>query len=243
LRNPNIGSLPVIQRHADPVQWLQHNLTVGYPENGFLLSICLSGDASEKNDLAAIVDSIALAYRNEVLDQLRQERLVARDLLSRSLDNLNSEIKRKLDEYLDIARESGKVEVSNGSILQSVDQKRLDRVEDELMRLENQLAIDVKDSKDKAKLIEQRVTQLRKSRDELYATIAKHSEISADLETRKRNLDQLHSIAAEMSTRLEWLDLEANAPDQIRQVQPAVVSPQGLTSRLPVARDPVANAR
>ncbi len=242
IRNPNVGSLSILQRHGDPVKWLQGKLVVNYPENGCLLSISLTGNESEKEDLAPLIDAIALAYRNEVIDEERQQRLVFRDMLSRNIDNLNGEYKRKLDEYLDIARESGRIEGTSGDILRSVAQKRVDRIDDELMRLENQLAIDAKDTPKKASLIEQRLSQLRKNRDEQWAQLHREVERSTDLETRKRDLDQLQSIATEMSTRLEWLDLDASAPDRIRQVQPAVISPQAVSSRLvPTARSVVSS--
>ncbi|HEX4415274.1 MAG TPA: hypothetical protein VH107_16700 [Lacipirellulaceae bacterium] len=232
LRNPAVGGLPVLQGHTDPVQWLQENLAVSYPKDGCLLAISLTGDESEKQQLAAVVDAVAKAYKDEVIDQERQRRLVVRDMLSRSIDSLNIEIKRKFDEFLDIARESGRTEISDGQVLQSLAQKRVDRIDDEIMRLENQLAIDAKDAPKKATLIEQRLAQLRKNRDERWEELRKDTERSADLETRKRDLDQLQSIAAEMSTRLEWMDIDANAPDRIRQVQTAIISPQTLSSRL-----------
>lgn len=243
LRNPGIGALSIVQGHADPVQWLQKNLVINYPEDGALLSISLTGDESAKEDLVNLVNAIATSYRNEVVDRGRQERLVFRDMLSRTIDNLNIEIKRKLDEYLDITRESGRVEGSSGGVLHSLAQKRIDRIEDELMRLENQLAIDAKDSKSKSSQIEKRLAELRKSRDEESARLSKEVERSADLETRKSDLEQLQSLVAEMSKRLECIDLDANAPDRIQQVQAAVISPQSMASRFPANRGRVANSR
>jgi hypothetical protein len=233
LRNPSVGSLPIIQRHADPVKWLQDNLALSYPKDGCLLEISLSGDESEKEDLAAVVDSVAKAYKDEVIDQARQRRLVVRDMLSRSIEQLNFEHKRKLDEYLDIAREMGKFEFTDGQVLQSLAQKRVDRIDDEIMRLENELSIDAKDaSKKKTDLMQQRLSELRKNRDARWAELSKEAERSADLETRKHDLGQLQSLSDEMTIRLEWLDVDANAPDRIRQVQPAVISPQSISSRL-----------
>ncbi len=244
LRDPKIGSLPILQDHADPVQWLKQNLTVEFPQNGAILSISLRGDESQKKEIAAIVDAISRSYWNEAVDQERQQRLVTRDLFDRNLRNLNEEIRHKLDEYLDIARETGKAEAAQGQRSISFDQelKRLDRIEDELMRFENQLAIDLTDTPTKAKLIKQRVAELQKNRDELYGAIAKQSEISTDLDTRKRDLDCLRAISVDMATRLQWLDIDANSPDRIRQVQAAIVSPQSLTSRFPATHDPIANS-
>jgi hypothetical protein len=243
LRNPSTGALSMLQRRTDPVQWLEQNLDVSFPQNGSLLSISLSGDESEKEELITIVDAVARAYQNEVIGGNRQERLMTRDLLSRNLDNLNSEIKRKLNEYLDIARELGHLDANNGLAIQSLDQKRLERTEDEIMRLENQLAIDANDKPAKAKVIQQRLAELTKSRDGLAADLTRHIERSADLETRRQDLDQLRSIANDMSTRLEWLDLDATAPDRIRQVQPATVSPQSLSSRISETRQQTASTR
>ena len=92
---------------ADPVEWLQDNLAVDFPQNGEILSISLTGDELPE-DLVRLVDSVSKAYKDEVINELRQRRLANRDLLARNLENLNKEIKRKLEEYLDIARETGK---------------------------------------------------------------------------------------------------------------------------------------
>jgi polysaccharide biosynthesis transport protein len=240
LRDPDIGSLPAIQRHSEPVEWLQNNLVVEYPENGRLLAIRLKGPESEREDLVRIVDAIAKAYRNEVIDQERQERLVTRDLLSRSLGNVNGEIKRKLDEYLDIARESGRQEAGSGQVLQQLDTKRLDRVENQLMQLENQLTMEPKKDQQKGKLIETRISQLKSRQTELEKLLTRRAEKSADLETRRQDIDQLQSISNEMSIKLQRLDIAANSPDRIRQVQPAMISP--LASRFPSA-EPVASSQ
>src|SRR3954466_9416810 len=54
------------------------------------------------------------------------------------------------------------------------------------------------------------------------ASLQTRIEKSSDLETREEDLKQLQLIASDMSRKLESLDIDANAPDQIRQVQPAV---------------------
>jgi capsular exopolysaccharide synthesis family protein len=60
--------------------------------------------------------------------------------------------------------------------------------------------------------------QLEESR----AALASRLERSVDLETRNNELKQLQDIADDMSIKLEGLDVEANAPQQIKKVQPAV---------------------
>ena len=75
------------------------------------------------------------------------------------------------------------------------------------------------------KSIEERIKQLRDRQAGLAKELARRAEVSSDLETRKRELDQLQRISDEMSVQLEQLDFESSGPSQIQQVQPAVISP------------------
>ena len=59
---------------TDPVEWLQENLAVDFPQNGEILSISLSGDELSE-DLVRLVDAVAKAYKDEVIGAERQRRL------------------------------------------------------------------------------------------------------------------------------------------------------------------------
>jgi hypothetical protein len=225
LRSPSVGALPIFQGRSDPVDWLMETLDVSFPENGEVLSISLHGTESQTPDLIMVVDAVAKAYRDEVIAAERQRRATNRDLVDRNLDNLNSDIKRKMDEYLAITEESGRAE-GGGEVLQQLDTKRLDRVDDEIIRLESDLAANPTGDEAKRKSIAQRISQLRDRQAELEKRITTRAEKSTDLETRRRELEQLQRIADEMSLKLEQLDAEATAPDRIRQIQAAVASPE-----------------
>ncbi len=224
LRNPAIAGLPMLQSQKDPVAWLQDHLEAGFPQDGEILAISLRGPEAYANDLIQIVDAVAKGYRDEVVYAERQRRLTDRDLLARSLENLNLEIARKLEKYSDIAREADALESGRGRMLQELDLKRLDRVETELMRLENeQLQTASAGGSESNTPLEQRIGQLRERQAELEKKIMSRAEGSVELTTRQRELDQLQRLADEMTDKLERLDIEAQAPDRIRQVQPAVV--------------------
>jgi capsular exopolysaccharide synthesis family protein len=60
--------------------------------------------------------------------------------------------------------------------------------------------------------------------DEKMKQLKARSEVSVDMDSRQRELEQLEQIANDMSIKLESLDVEANAPEQIRQIQPAIAS-------------------
>ena len=85
VRNPGVASLSVFAGEPDPVQWLQENLEVDFPQNGELLSISLSANAPPE-DLQRLVDEVSKAYEDEVVFADNQTRLSTRDLLSPKLE-------------------------------------------------------------------------------------------------------------------------------------------------------------
>jgi hypothetical protein len=226
VRNPAIASLQTFSNKGDLVAWLQKHLEFKFPENGEILSIQLHGVKAQASDLVLIVDAVAEAYKKEVLGSETARQLSQRDMLERSLQNLNSEIKRKYEDYLDIAKGMNHPESGSGDIQQQLDVKRLERIDEELMRLEgDQVKAENSGAEKELKTANQRIEQLRKRKAELEKTVARRAERSVDLITRKEELDQLQRIANELNSKLEILDVQSQLPSRIRQVQPGVISP------------------
>jgi hypothetical protein len=223
LRDPRIASLSVFAGLPDPEEWLQDHLEVTYPQEGEILSISLRGPASQADDLTRVVDAVAAAYKNEVVGDETARKMNIHDMLERSLQNLQVEIKRKSEDYLDIAKGMGRPEGNHDFQIQ-LDIKRMDRIDEELAQLEReQLRVDSgSDGKD-AKYVTARLEQLRKRQNELEKDISKRNVRSVDLETRGEELKQLQQIANDMSFKLEQLDIDKQLPNRIRQVQPATV--------------------
>jgi hypothetical protein len=226
VRNPKIASLSVFESLQDPVEWLQEHVETEIEKDSEILAIRLRGPAEQAEELVQIVDAVAKAYRDEVIYEGKQRSLATRDLLARSLQNLNKEIERKFTEFLDIAEEAGRIESGGGQIMQQIDLKRLDRIDAEIMRLESeQIRSETTADPEVAKFIERRIEELRERQTELEKKITACAESSVELTTRQRDLDRLQHIADEMSVRLERMDIEANAPERIRQIQQALVAP------------------
>jgi hypothetical protein len=225
IRNPKVASLTILEGEDDPVSWLQENLEVEFPQNAEILSIRLRGTEGQANDLVQLVDAVADAYKKEVVSEMRQRRLTSRDLLARNLENLNGEIQKKFEIYLDIARESDRVESGSGQVMQDLDMKRLDRIEAELLRLENEVVeAQAKSDDGRLKPLELRIEELSKRQAELEKKVLVRREESAEISIRTQELEQLQRIAHEMAVKLERIDIDAEAPSRIRQVQKAVIS-------------------
>ncbi len=323
IRDRSIASLSIFAGEAEPVQWLQNNLAVDFPNQSEILSISLSGSDSS-SDQKLVVDAVAKAYLDEVVYKERQERLIVNDALARSYGKLKDELRLKLDDYYSIAKDLGAPDAVNrdaktdllmreitdlqkkkadleGQLLElqttfMVYKQRLDgplRLETEA---EEKLASDVtmmmmqqrlmeaqfqtsqpgasgkgargkgagqqdqiiaqhkqniEDYKTKFKkdyanekrrkpdLEKQAFTQefgvtirstqqqlagVSKLLDEKIAELDTKMEKSVDLETRHAEIEQLQEIAKEMSLKLETLEVESQAPEQIKQIQQAMLA-------------------
>ncbi len=106
IRDPGIASLSILASATDKEEWLQEHLDVEFPQNGEILSISLSG--SPPDDLVSLVNAVAEAYNKEVIGTEKSRKLNIRDMLEKSLLNLQAEIKRKYEDYIDIAKGMGR---------------------------------------------------------------------------------------------------------------------------------------
>jgi succinoglycan biosynthesis transport protein ExoP len=102
LRDPSISALSILAGERDKEEWLQEHLNVEFPQNGEILSISLTGTPAE--DLVLLVNSVAQAYKTEVLGDETARKMNIHDMVERSLQNLQAEIKRKSEDYIDIAK-------------------------------------------------------------------------------------------------------------------------------------------
>ena len=232
LRDPQIAKLRLVQSASDPIRLLHDRIDTGFYNGSAVLYVRMECKPNECDDAAKLVDAVVDAYMTEVVYSERQKQLMTRDLLARSLKKLNEELSRKMQDYYDIARESGAGESGSGQVMREIEMKRLDRIEAELLRLENDhLELETSGRSGNTKFYAQRIAELSNRRDELEKKILDRVENSVDLTTRQRELDQLQRFADDMSTKLELMDIEANAPPQIQVIQKAVVTGGGNAPR------------
>jgi beta-lactamase regulating signal transducer with metallopeptidase domain len=225
VRNPNVATLPMIASADEPVGALAQRLQVGFYPGSEILYVRMGCSRGDEADVVKIVDAVAKAYEEEVVFSDRQRQLTTRDLVAQMQKKLKDELTRKMEDYHDIAREAGGVDSGPGQVAQQLDIRRLERIEEELLRLENdQLELETSGKSGNPKFYERRITQLGGRQADLEKRIMVRSETSVDLSERRRELEQLRRIADELSTKLESMDIEASAPSRIEQLQPAVVS-------------------
>ena len=237
LRDPQIAKFRLVQSAADPMALLHERLEVGFYDGSAVMFVRMPCSPGECEDARKVVDAVVDAFMKEVVVEDRQRRLAIRDRLAASLKGVSEEVSRKLQDYLEIARDSGRTESESGQMLQELDMKRLDRIENELMRLESErLERATSGQSSNSEFYAERIAQLHERQAELEKKIITRSEQSVDLTLRHRELEQLERIANDMAMQLEYMDIEANAPEQIQVIQRAVT-----TGRPQRASDPARN--
>jgi hypothetical protein len=225
IRKPGIAALPVFHGQADPVEWLHEHLESDFPQDGEILAISLRGRDSQAADLVRIVDAVANAYQDEAINRETQLRLANRDSLARSLENLNREIQRKWEELFDIVRESGQPGIFGSKTQQDQDIEMLGAIKKSILHWEDEI-IEAKRGGESAtvEMLNERTAKLRDQQAMLEERITAREEVPPELSRRQRELEQLQTVAHEIAVKLERLDIEAQAPPRIEQVQPAVSS-------------------
>jgi beta-lactamase regulating signal transducer with metallopeptidase domain len=229
VRDPEIAELPMLKSAKDPVGFLAQRLEVGFYPGSEILYVRMGFSHTDEFALAKqavqIVDAVAKAYEEEVIFKEKQRQLSASDLLAKNYKTLTDEIRRKMEDYQQIVREAGRVESGAGQVAQQLDIRRLERVEEELMRLEsNFVELQTSGKTGNTKFFEERIAQLSKRRDQLEQKIISRSEPSAELSERQRELERLQRIADELSTKLELTRIEVDSPNRIERIQHAVIT-------------------
>jgi beta-lactamase regulating signal transducer with metallopeptidase domain len=224
VRDPEIAALPLLKSAEDPVGFLAQRLEVGfYPGSEILYVRMGCSRGNEADQVIKIVNAVAKAYEDEVVFTDQQRRLGASDLLAKSYEKLQKEIRVKTEDYQDMSRGADLAESGAGQVAQQLDIRRLERVEEELMRLENDFVeLQTSGKTGNTKFFEERIAQLSKRQEELERRIIERSKPSVEISERRRELERLQHIADDMSTRLGLMEIEANAPNRIEKLQNAV---------------------
>lgn len=229
IRPPEVLSLPILRSQPHKVVWLQKHLRVGFVGDSEILYVLMYCTPDNADATRKLVDAVVRAYQDEVLYGHKMRKLGAIDATTRSLRKLNDELARKHQLYLDTAEAEGSARaLGNLQIEQQIILQRLDRIEVELMRLESEyLELQTSGKEGNVKFYEQRIAQLTERREELLARISKSSVESVELSRMRSELDQLQRIADDMAVKLQTMEVDLSAPEQIVKLHDAMASDVG----------------
>ena len=229
LRDPSINQLSIVKEQDDPVAWLADALEVEFLDNSEILRIRLTCTEYEVEQARQVVDAVADAYSDQVLFADRKTQLMKRDILQKALAKLNEEIRRKMEDYEDLAKELGIGNHGGSRLQQELELRRLEKIEDMIWQLRKELGvadmqlnalkatIDETGRVNKRELLSQtalvdalteQLQRLQQARETQEERLTGTNERSVELMVRERELEQLKEVAHGMATRIERAEIE-----------------------------------
>jgi hypothetical protein len=243
LAEPAVRKLTSIQNRPDPIAWLQQVVEVRHPKDTEILEIYLAaGSGASSDDEAAIINAVARAYMEEVVNVETKMRMDRHQRLKKIKDNCANALKERQDTVRKLSERVG----SDGPIAgvredilsrlyydlgsQRV-QLKLERAEAEtLLGRRRKTAGDATGSARKEiEQIEDRlamlgardaaiVEELKQMGREIQTTLSN----TLDLTSFQDEISELRDAARKVGAEIEKLNIELEAPPRIRKVEDAV---------------------
>ncbi len=106
LRRPGVSDLKTLQdEKQDQVGWLARNIQVSAPMESEVLQVRLRGESA--SDVTMIVNAVTQAYLSDVVNKEKADRLERRDTIERQYKQNMTEVRRRRDEYNNLAKTLG----------------------------------------------------------------------------------------------------------------------------------------
>ena len=223
----------LLKSKEDPLAWLVSNLKIQVtPEINILDVVLIKCPKEETDNGKKLVTTVINKFRNEVLDQEKFEKTKRRQALNRLHDEVTMELSKKIDYRHALARKLGGIESNASGALAQLVTRRLDRIETNLERLEeeqlrHELEIEQnggelrKEQAIQTKFFHQRITQLNERHEELVNELKKRNTPSAQLTMLDSEIEQLQEVAKKMLDK-QLSDSRTNETD-IKILLPASV--------------------
>ena len=129
LRDPAIAQLPVVKKQSDPVEWLQSELALSFPNDGETLMISMRGE--ETDQLEKIVNAVVDMYFKEVVDK-GQDRAGKEEKLKQLVQEKSGQLVRELKEVQRLHESLGIVDVKDVGDRKSLLVTQLQHIEAEI---------------------------------------------------------------------------------------------------------------
>jgi capsular exopolysaccharide synthesis family protein len=106
LRRPGIADLKTLQdEKKDQVGWLARSIQVSAPMESEVIQVKLRGESAA--EVTQVVNAVTQAYLADVVDKEKGDRLERRDTIERQYKQNMAEVRRRRDEYNNLAKALG----------------------------------------------------------------------------------------------------------------------------------------
>ena len=237
LRDIKAKDLPTLQREEDrgrAISWLTSHLRVGFPsKNSEVMTVSFT--APDAKEAAALANAVVEAYRTEVVDMERNQRVLRKNELDRVCAEKETELRSKKSDLKELADQLG-VDDQTRSIKQRLAVQRAVASEKELAALRSDLrrahgerkvqramSADCKRLDIQIEVLEEMLQECQKESEQFVAAIKKLSGKSIDVELMSNEIGRLEEVFSDVSREREKVRVELHAAPRVVLLQKADV--------------------
>lgn len=139
LNNPEVASLPLVKRLANPVEWLDKQLQVDFSQGAEIMSIALIGNIEESPEpLIKIVSAVRDSYISEIVDKEQHNQLRRLAELQKLYDKYDKLLKEQRKQLKEMAENLGSRRSQSLQLKQQFLYAHLESLQKELVQLQSQ---------------------------------------------------------------------------------------------------------
>jgi capsular exopolysaccharide synthesis family protein len=199
LRRPGIADLKTLRdEQDDQVGWLARNIQVSAPMESEVIQVKLRGENAA--EVTQVVNAVTQAYLGDVVDKEKGDRLERRDTIERQYKQNMAEVRRRRDEYNNLAKALGANDSIEVATQRSLLLDHLGTLRAQLTAMQGNLSVldaelAVLDAKARGELNEEDLP------DEMLDAMLARDPMIAELRDRLAALDEAMTFQAERSAR------------------------------------------
>jgi capsular exopolysaccharide synthesis family protein len=200
LRRPGISELKTLQdEKQDQVGWLARNIQVTAPMESEVLQVRLRGENA--SDVTQIVNAVTQSYLGDVVNKEKADRLERRDTIERQYKQNMTEVRRRRDEYNNLAKTLGASDSIEVATQRSLLLDHLGTLRAQVTSMQRDLSVldaelAVLDAKARGDISEEEAVP-----DEMLDAMLARDPMIAELRDRLASLDEAMTFQAERSAR------------------------------------------
>jgi exosortase len=135
LRSPKVAQSDWIAQTTDPLEWLEKEVKVTFPNSPEIMHVSIAGPESQLPILTALVDAIVEAYLNEIVDKDHQMLVKRHEHLKVIAKRYEDKVKGIRDSMKQLREKAGTGKRENLALMQQLALKDRDNAAAELSRL------------------------------------------------------------------------------------------------------------
>ncbi len=187
LKQEGVTKLASVRKQEDPIDWLGREIKVDFPRGSEILRISMTS-ADPPKDLEMLVNAVTEAYMGEIVEQESRERIARLERLRGLFDSLQKDLRKKRQEYKEIAESMGASNKQNAAVKQQMLIEHMGQARQELLRLK----ADLRNAQARLKILKSREDDVQETSQANASTnIEEQIEADPEVVTMKEHLADL----------------------------------------------------